>query len=253
MATSTLGASPGVVISWSEMWIWNAETPARVPAGARISAGNSGSVARSFPTNALTDVKRSPVSCMPSPESPAKRMITRSRSTASRVRSAVSDTVVLFLLGAVARMLSRPVGHITARAREFPPRCRVREDGRMDSATNSAMREKMRTGHGFIAALDQSGGSSPKALELYGIKESEYSSDEQMFDLMHEFRSRIIASPAFGGDRILGAILFEQTMDRDVDGVNCVRYLWERRGVVPFVKVDEGLAQESDGVQLMKP
>jgi fructose-bisphosphate aldolase class I len=118
---------------------------------------------------------------------------------------------------------------------------------------DEAQRSKLATGRGFIAALDQSGGSTPKALELYGIEESEYSSDEQMFDLMHEFRSRIIASPAFGGDRILGAILFEQTMDRDVDGVNCVRYLWERKQVVPFVKVDEGLAQESDGVQLMKP
>jgi fructose-bisphosphate aldolase class I len=118
---------------------------------------------------------------------------------------------------------------------------------------DEAQRSKLATGRGFIAALDQSGGSTPKALELYGIEESEYSSEEQMFDLMHEFRSRIIASPAFGGDRILGAILFEQTMDRDVDGVNCVRYLWERKEVVPFVKVDEGLAEESDGVQLMKP
>jgi fructose-bisphosphate aldolase class I len=118
---------------------------------------------------------------------------------------------------------------------------------------NEAQRSKMATGRGFIAALDQSGGSTPKALGLYGIEESEYSSDEQMFDLMHEFRCRIIASPAFDGDRILGAILFEQTMDRDVDGVNSVQYLWERRGVVPFVKVDEGLAQEADGVQLMKP
>jgi fructose-bisphosphate aldolase class I len=118
---------------------------------------------------------------------------------------------------------------------------------------NDAQRSKMATGRGFIAALDQSGGSTPKALALYGIEESEYSSDEQMFELMHEFRSRIIASPAFDGNRILGAILFEQTMDRDIDGVNSVQFLWERRGVVPFVKVDEGLAQESDGVQLMKP
>jgi fructose-bisphosphate aldolase, class I len=118
---------------------------------------------------------------------------------------------------------------------------------------NEAQRSKVGTGRGFVAALDQSGGSTPKALKLYGIEESEYSSDEQMFDLMHEFRSRIIASPAFGGDRILAAILFEQTMDRDVDGVNSVQYLWERKHVVPFVKVDEGLAQESDGVQLMKP
>jgi len=118
---------------------------------------------------------------------------------------------------------------------------------------NEAQRSTMATGRGFIAALDQSGGSTPKALGLYGIEESEYSSDEQMFDLMHEFRSRIVASPVFGGDRILAAILFEQTMNRDVDGVNSVRYLWERKHVVPFVKVDEGLAQEADGVQLMKP
>jgi fructose-bisphosphate aldolase class I len=118
---------------------------------------------------------------------------------------------------------------------------------------NEAQRSKMGTGRGFIAALDQSGGSTPKALKLYGVDESEYSSDEKMFDLMHEFRSRIIASPAFDGDRILGAILFEQTMDRDIDGVNSVRYLWERKRVVPFVKVDEGLAEEADGVQLMKP
>jgi fructose-bisphosphate aldolase class I len=118
---------------------------------------------------------------------------------------------------------------------------------------NEAQRVKMGTGRGFVAALDQSGGSTPKALALYGIEESEYSTDEQMFDLMHGFRSRIIASPAFDGDRILGAILFEQTMDRDIDGVNAVQYLWERKSVVPFVKVDEGLAPESDGVQLMKP
>jgi fructose-bisphosphate aldolase class I len=118
---------------------------------------------------------------------------------------------------------------------------------------NAQQYEKIKSSKGFIAALDQSGGSTPKALALYGIEESEYSSDERMFDLMHEFRSRIIASPAFGGDRILAAILFEQTMDRDVDGVNSVQYLWERKHVVPFVKVDEGLAQESDGVQLMKP
>ena len=118
---------------------------------------------------------------------------------------------------------------------------------------NEAQRSKMATGRGFIAALDQSGGSTPKALKLYGVDESEYSSEAEMFDLMHEFRSRIIASPSFDGDRVLGSILFEQTMDRDIDGVNSVQYLWERKHVVPFVKVDEGLAQEADGVQLMKP
>jgi fructose-bisphosphate aldolase class I len=118
---------------------------------------------------------------------------------------------------------------------------------------NEAQRSKMATGRGFVAALDQSGGSTPKALKLYGVDESEYSTEAEMFDLMHEFRSRIIASPSFDGDRVLGAILFEQTMDRDIDGVNSVQYLWERKHVVPFVKVDEGLAQEADGVQLMKP
>ncbi|MGZ4602721.1 MAG: fructose bisphosphate aldolase [Kineosporiaceae bacterium] len=118
---------------------------------------------------------------------------------------------------------------------------------------NEAQRTVLATGQGFIGALDQSGGSTPKALRLYGIEESEYSGDAQMFDVMHEFRSRIIASPSFDGDRVLGAILFEQTMDRDVEGVNTVQYLWERKHVVPFVKVDEGLAAESDGVQLMKP
>jgi fructose-bisphosphate aldolase class I len=108
-------------------------------------------------------------------------------------------------------------------------------------------------GDGFFAALDQSGGSTPKALELYGVPDSAYAGDDQMFDLMHEFRQRIITAPAFTGDRVLGAILFEQTMDRDVDGLPTPRYLWERRHIVPFVKVDEGLADASGGVRLMKP
>jgi fructose-bisphosphate aldolase class I len=114
-------------------------------------------------------------------------------------------------------------------------------------------RSKIAHGAGFLAALDQSGGSTPKALELYGVPDSAYANDDEMFHLMHEFRARIIASPAFTGDRILGAILFEQTMDRDVDGLATPQYLWERKTVVPFVKVDEGLADESDGVRLMKP
>jgi fructose-bisphosphate aldolase, class I len=108
-------------------------------------------------------------------------------------------------------------------------------------------------GSGFLAALDQSGGSTPKALRLYGVPESEYANDAEMFDLMHAFRARIISAPAFDGTRILGSILFEQTIDRDVDGVPTPQYLWERKRVVPFVKVDEGLAEEKDGVQLMKP
>jgi len=118
---------------------------------------------------------------------------------------------------------------------------------------NEEQRSKIADGHGFLAALDQSGGSTPKALAQYGVPESAYATDEEMFDLMHEFRSRIITAPAFTGDRILGAILFEQTMDRDVAGTATPRYLWEDKQVVPFVKVDEGLAEEANGVRLMKP
>jgi fructose-bisphosphate aldolase class I len=106
---------------------------------------------------------------------------------------------------------------------------------------------------GFIAALDQSGGSTPKALKLYGVPESAWSNEDEMFDLIHQMRTRIIKSPAFTGDKIMGAILFEQTMDRDIDGVPTARYLWEKRGVVPFLKVDKGLAETQDGVRLMKP
>jgi fructose-bisphosphate aldolase class I len=121
------------------------------------------------------------------------------------------------------------------------------------SAVDEAQLQKIAYGAGFLAALDQSGGSTPKALALYGVPSSAYATDDEMFELMHEFRSRIIAAPAFTGDRILGAILFEQTLDRDVDGLPTPRYLWERKSVVPFVKVDEGLAAESDGVRPMKP
>lgn len=113
--------------------------------------------------------------------------------------------------------------------------------------------ERMRSGRGFIAALDQSGGSTPKALKLYGIDESEYSGDTEMFDLIHQMRTRIITSSAFGGDRILAAILFLQTLDRDVEGTPSATYLWERKGIVPFLKIDEGLADATNGVQLMKP
>jgi fructose-bisphosphate aldolase, class I len=117
----------------------------------------------------------------------------------------------------------------------------------------SEMLERVRTGGGFIAALDQSGGSTPKALSLYGIAESEYSGEEQMFDLMHAMRSRIVTSPAFTGERVLGAILFEMTMDRQIEGMGSAEYLWTVKQVVPFLKVDKGLADEADGVQLMKP
>src|SRR5262249_9002762 len=113
--------------------------------------------------------------------------------------------------------------------------------------------QKMKSQPGFIAALDQSGGSTPKALELYGIGRDRYSDDDEMFALMHEMRSRIIASPSFEGDRILGAILFEDTMDRQIDGRDSVHYLWDAKQVVPFLKVDKGLAAEVDGVQLMNP
>ena len=112
-------------------------------------------------------------------------------------------------------------------------------------------RSKIAHGTGFFAALDQSGGSTPKALSQYGV--GSFADEGEMFDLMHEFRARIITSPSFDGARILGAILFEQTMERDIAGVPSPRYLWERKNVVPFVKVDEGLADESDGVRLMKP
>ena len=112
---------------------------------------------------------------------------------------------------------------------------------------------KVRTVDGFIAALDQSGGSTPKALKLYGIGEDAYSNDDEMFGVVHEMRKRIVTSPAFNGDRILGAILFENTLDREIEGKNSARYLWEEKNVVPFLKVDKGLADEKDGVQLMKP
>ena len=119
--------------------------------------------------------------------------------------------------------------------------------------SNQKQTEQIRAGQGFIAALDQSGGSTPKALKLYGIEEDAYGSDAEMFDLIHQMRSRIIKSPAFTGEKIVGAILFEMTMDRDIDGTPTATYLWENRGVVPFLKVDKGLADEADGVKLMKP
>ncbi len=113
--------------------------------------------------------------------------------------------------------------------------------------------DKVRAGQGFFAALDQSGGSTPKALAEYGISRDRYGSDSEMFDLVHAMRTRVLTSPAFDGSRVLAAILFEQTMERDVAGTPTARYLWEQRNVVPFLKVDKGLAAEQDGVQLMKP
>jgi len=118
---------------------------------------------------------------------------------------------------------------------------------------NDDMLNKVRTGQGFIAALDQSGGSTPKALGLYGIGDDAWSNDDEMFDLMHAMRTRIVTSPAFTGDKVLGAILFEQTMDRQIDGLGSAEYLWSRKNVVPFLKVDKGLAEVADGAQVMKP
>ncbi len=118
---------------------------------------------------------------------------------------------------------------------------------------DQAKLEKVTNGKGFIAALDQSGGSTPKALKLYGIDEGEYEGETAMFDLMHAMRSRIITSPSFVGDRVIGAILFEQTMDREVLGKGTADYLWTEKQVVPFLKVDKGLADEAQGVQVMKP
>ncbi|MEM9710207.1 MAG: fructose bisphosphate aldolase [Pseudomonadota bacterium] len=119
--------------------------------------------------------------------------------------------------------------------------------------TDQAMAAQVRAGNGFIAALDQSGGSTPKALKLYGIEENRYSGEDEMFDMIHAMRSRIIKSPAFTGDKIVGAILFEMTMDRAIDGTPTAKYLWDNRKVVPFLKVDKGLADSQDDVKLMKP
>lgn len=118
---------------------------------------------------------------------------------------------------------------------------------------NAQQNERMRTGKGFIAALDQSGGSTPKALKLYGVEESQYSGESQMYDKIHEMRTRIIMSPSFTSDGVLAAILFEQTMDREIGGKPTATYLWEEKGVVPILKIDKGLADTADGVQLMKP
>ncbi|WP_323782663.1 fructose bisphosphate aldolase [Thalassovita sp.] len=119
--------------------------------------------------------------------------------------------------------------------------------------TDQTQTEQIRSGKGFIAALDQSGGSTPKALKLYGVDESAYTSDEEMFGLIHDMRARIIKSDAFDGNRILGAILFERTMDSEIDGKPTATYLWENCKVVPFLKIDKGLADEEDGVRLLKP
>lgn len=119
--------------------------------------------------------------------------------------------------------------------------------------STTEQRDRIASGQGFIAALDQSGGSTPKALKLYGIDESAYSNEAEMFDLVHQMRTRIVSSPAFDGRRVLGAILFEMTLDRDFNGKEAARFLWEDKQVVPFLKIDKGLQDEADGVQRMKP
>ena len=118
---------------------------------------------------------------------------------------------------------------------------------------NSRQIERVAHDRGFIAALDQSGGSTPKALSDYGIDKNSYSSEAEMFDLMHAMRSRIMTSHSFNGDRIFGAILFEQTMERSVDGIGSAEYLWEKKNIVPFLKIDKGLAEQTNGIQMMKP
>jgi fructose-bisphosphate aldolase class I len=123
---------------------------------------------------------------------------------------------------------------------------------RIDMSTN-LQTERVAKGNGFIAALDQSGGSTPKALKLYGVPETAYSGEAAMFDMIHAMRARIIKSPAFTGDKVVGAILFEQTMDRMVDGIPTANYLWDERRVVPFLKIDKGLEAEVNACQLMKP
>ena len=149
-------------------------------------------------------------------------------------------------VGALRRENARQHHH---RARKMQPEVSQLDHG---TAMNPQQYEKVKSAKGFIAALDQSGGSTPKALSLYGIQPDAYSGDQQMFDLVHAMRTRIITSPEFNGDRILGAILFEQTMDREIEGRGSVDYLWSVKQVVPFLKVDKGLADEANGVQMMK-
>jgi fructose-bisphosphate aldolase class I len=135
-------------------------------------------------------------------------------------------------------------------------RARPKDSTRLEETSVSKldqMRSKIENDKGFIAALDQSGGSTPKALKLYGLNEDAWSNEQEMYDVVHKMRTRIVTSPAFSGKRLIGAILFENTMDRDIEGKPTPTYLWDVKGVVPFVKVDKGLADEKDGVQLMKP
>ena len=123
----------------------------------------------------------------------------------------------------------------------------------MATKVNADQMQKAKSGKGFIAALDQSGGSTPKALKLYGVEETEYNGEAEMFDLIHAMRSRIISSPVFTSERILGAILFEMTMNRKIDGKGSAEYLWQNKQILPFLKIDNGLADETNGAQIMKP
>ena len=123
----------------------------------------------------------------------------------------------------------------------------------MATKVNAEQLQKAKSGKGFIAALDQSGGSTPKALKLYGVEESEYKNDAEMFDLIHAMRSRIISSPVFTSERILGAILFEMTMNRKIDGKGTAEFLWQNKQILPFLKVDNGLADDANDAQIMKP
>jgi fructose-bisphosphate aldolase class I len=158
--------------------------------------------------------------------------------------------------------MPRPVGtNVPRAAADRDERWRQDVAARRDVAAlhrrgrivNQDMLDRIKTGQGFIAALDQSGGSTPKALRLYGIEESAYSDDAGMFDLIHQMRTRIITSPVFNGERILAAILFEQTMDRQIAGMGSAEYLWTQKRIVPFLKVDKGLEAEADGARMMKP
>jgi fructose-bisphosphate aldolase class I len=189
-------------------------------------------------------------------------------------RAAQRENVMAILLLGKAEMIARPRAaaglntgflrppRVRARARNViltgpshpgPPTHLHRAIRDRHDAMNQEQLKKIRSQAGFIAALDQSGGSTPKALQLYGIPESEYSGEEEMYAKVHQMRTRIVTSKSFGGNRILGAILFENTMDREIGGKPTAAYLWQDKQVVPFLKVDKGLADEKDGVQMMKP
>ena len=170
-----------------------------------------------------------------------------------RAHAASASTAIECVCGSAPDAPSPPAASVGCRCDTHP--LDLDRPERKDGTTtmNDQQLEKIRGRDGFIAALDQSGGSTPKALRLYGIDENAWDGDDEMFSIIHEMRTRIVTSPSFGGDRILGAILFENTMDREIEGKPSARYLWDEKNVVPFLKVDKGLAAEADGVQVMKP